>query len=136
MAIYKHFWRFYLKIFSKILFIFATGSSGVLNSSYEDSHNRYGFYTKKTVLIFKERIWLCILFLSNELIPSNFRSAPEARSSYYFGEAPDFKDILNNVKNGNGSCRIDSTNCDIVDGEDKTHHGLISPHTGEVMCHH
>jgi len=77
-----------------------TGSSGVLNSSYEDSHNR---------------------------------SAPEARSSYYFGEAPDFKDILNNVKNGNGSCRIDSTNCDIVDGEDKTHHGLISPHTGEVV---
>ena len=58
-----------------------TGSSGVLNSSYEEHQSQ------------------------------------AARASYYFGEAPDFRDILGSV-NGNG--------CD-------NERGGISPHTGEVV---
>ena len=74
-----------------------TGSSGILNSSYEDHHHHH-------------------------------QKSRDSRSSYYFGEAPDFKDILANV-NGNHAAKA---NCDSVDGELTNHHGPISPHTGEV----
>ena len=60
-----------------------TGSSGVLNSSYEEHQH-------------------------------------QSRASYYFGEAPDFRDILTSV-NGNG--------CD----NQEAGRGGISPHTGEVV---
>ena len=73
-----------------------TGSSGILNSSYEEHHQQ------------KSR---------------------DSRSSYYFGEAPDFKDILANV---NGNHTAAKANCDSIDGDLTNHHGPISPHTGEV----
>ena len=52
----------------------------------------------------------------------------DSRSSYYFGEAPDFKDILANV-NGNHAVKA---NCDSIYVDLTNHHGPISPHTGEV----
>ena len=64
-----------------------TGSSGVLNSSYEEHH--------------------------------------QSRASYYFGEAPDLRDILANV-NGNGSVEA-------VWDNGGAGRGVISPHTGEVV---
>ena len=63
-----------------------TGSSGVLNSSYEEHQ--------------------------------------QSRASYYFGEAPDFRDILTSV-NGNG--------CDNEEAARGRGRGGISPHTGEVV---
>ena len=57
---------------------------------------------------------------SSDVLDSSYEDQSRHRSSYYFGEAPDFKDILATT-NGN--------TCD----NNASSRGVISPHTGEVV---
>lgn len=84
-----------------------TGSSGILNSSLEETS----------------------IARHNESAEEHKRRQSDSRSSYYFGEAPDLKDIIASVNGDHGE------DVDICDSPGKGGRdvGPISPHTGEVV---
>ena len=84
-----------------------TGSSGLLNSSLEETS----------------------IARHNESAQEHKRRQSDSRSSYYFGEAPDLKDIIASVNGDHGE------DVDICDSPEKGGRdvGPISPHTGEVV---
>ena len=84
-----------------------TGSSGILNSSLEEN----------------------IIARHNESTEEHKRRQSDSRSSYYFGEAPDLKDIVASVNGNHGG---DADICDSP-GRGGRDVGPISPHTGEVV---
>ena len=84
-----------------------TGSSGILNSSLEEN----------------------IIARHNESTEEHKRRQSDSRSSYYFGEAPDLKEIIASVNGNHGG---DGDSCDSP-GKGGRDVGPISPHTGEVV---
>ena len=58
---------------------------------------------------------------SSGALNSSLEESHNQRSSYYFGEAPELRDVMANVNGNNG---------DVCDGP---HKSPISPHTGEVV---
>ena len=84
-----------------------TGSSGILNSSLDENS----------------------IARHSESTEEHKRRQSDSRSSYYFGEAPDLKEIIASV-NGNHGEDVDI--CD-SGGKGGREVGPISPHTGEVV---
>jgi len=104
-----------------------TGSSRALNSSLDSSREE----TSHNHIQSEGQSWKGLKENTKASLPNGDRSSPsevmpnslDNRSSYHFGEAPDLKEILDdmNVKDN------------VIQSEPNHHLGDISPHSGEVV---
>ena len=109
-----------------------TRSSSLLQDSSKSSHQRRS-HSRTSRLSSRTSSRLDTTgssgVLNSSLDEAGTAQRHNERSSYYFGEAPELKDIIANV-NGNGVVGVD-----ICDSPEKRGRevGPISPHTGEVV---
>eukprot|EP00092_Neocalanus_flemingeri_P032883 GFUD01035762.1.p1 GENE.GFUD01035762.1~~GFUD01035762.1.p1 ORF type:complete len:854 (+),score=257.98 GFUD01035762.1:282-2843(+) len=104
-----------------------TGSSKALNSSLdssrEENSNNHLNSHGHTIRDLQENVKVPHLEGDGPSYPATVQNNLDTRSSYYFGEAPDLKEILADM-NGKDCVTINDPNHQL---------GAISPHSGEVV---